>query len=63
MSIILQDAAMVCIHLGCEVIFTGPSQQCPCCGWQGVTYREIEAMATTRPLDEPQPKTIYITIQ
>jgi hypothetical protein len=37
-----QDQAIICVHVGCEIIFSGPSTICPACGWQGVGFRELE---------------------
>jgi hypothetical protein len=54
MSTIKQDDAMICTHLGCELIWAGPSTACPGCGWQGIRYRELEALATGIPLGEPE---------
>ncbi|HEV2709120.1 MAG TPA: hypothetical protein VGU67_02805 [Edaphobacter sp.] len=42
--VIKQDAAMVCIRRGCEVIYSG-TPDCPECGFIGVRYRSIEMLA------------------
>jgi hypothetical protein len=61
--VIKQDKAMVCIRIGCEVIWEGPSRICPKCKYEGVTYREIEALATGFPLGTPEPKMATTMIQ
>lgn len=48
MAILLKENAMVCIHIGCEVLFEGPSLRCPLCGWQGVLYTEVEELAAAQ---------------
>ena len=61
--IIKQDKAMVCIRMGCEVIWEGPSNICPECKHEGVTYREIEALATGIPIYAPETKMMTTMIQ
>jgi hypothetical protein len=65
---ILPELAMVCLRAKCAVIFEGPDKTCPACGWQGATYREIEAMALSAVLgtiiEAPKPpQPITQTIQ
>ncbi len=40
-----QDEAMVCVRVGCKVIWQGPQKDCPNCGVDGVTYKEVEDLA------------------
>ena len=65
MQVILPALAIVCIHVGCEVVFEGPSQTCPLCGWQGIAFREIEAALTdtvSRSRSNPVPQVSTSTI-
>jgi hypothetical protein len=61
--VIKQSSAMVCVRLGCEVIWEGPSNICPKCKHEGVSYREVEALATGIPAYTPEPKMVTTMIQ
>jgi len=60
---IKQDSAMVCVRVGCEVIWEGPSRICPECGVEGAAYRDIEALAIGDTSKVPEPKMLTTMIQ